>query len=171
MVEGQGKRGRIESINVSRGGVPKKYVFVVNVLKGGIEGDDQQNKVHHGGPERAVCLFSQELIDELQMEGHPISRGSTGENLTISGLKWLELVPGTRLRVGEVLLEVASYTAPCKKIRDSFSEGYFNRISQKLFPGSSRLYARVLATGPIKTGDEVVVEPLNSAVSVLNTKS
>lgn len=151
-------RGRIESINVSAGGVPKKYVFVANVLTDRIEGDDQRNTVHHGGPERAVCLFSQELIDELRREGHPVSPGSTGENLTISGLKWLEVVPGVRLRIGEVVLEVASYTSPCKKIGASFTGGYFNRISQKLFPGWSRLYARVLAPGQVRAGDEIIAE-------------
>ncbi|MBA2688395.1 MAG: MOSC domain-containing protein [Gemmatimonadaceae bacterium] len=151
-------RGRIESINISSGGVPKKYVFVVNVLKDRIEGDDQLNKLYHGGPERAVCLFSRELIDELVRDGHPIAPGSTGENLTISGLTWSEIVPGIRLRVGSVLLEVASYTSPCKKIGASFLENYFNRISQKLFPGWSRLYARVLVTGQLQVGDEVVVE-------------
>ena len=158
MVVGRSRTGKVESIQVSDGGVPKKYVIVVNVLKDRIEGDDQANKVHHGGPERAVCLFSSELIDALNAEGHPIFPGSTGENLTLSGLKWDDMVPGTKLQIGSVVLEITSYTSPCKKIRHSFAEEYFNRISQKLFPGWSRLYARVLATGEIRVGDEVTAE-------------
>ncbi len=155
-------RGRIESINISSGGVPKKYAFVVNVQRDRVEGDDQENKAHHGGPEKAVCLYSKDLIDELVREGHPIVPGSTGENLTISGLRWSEIVPGTRLRIGEVVLEVASYTSPCKKIGASFRDNYFNRISQKLFPGWSRLYARVLSTGQVKVGSEVIAEAPNA---------
>lgn len=138
--------------------MPKKYVFVVNVLSDRIDGDDQKNKVYHGGPERAVCLFSQDLIDQLVKEGHPITPGSTGENVTVSGLTWADIVPGTRLRIGSVTLEIASYTSPCKKIGASFRDHYFNRISQKLFPGWSRLYARVLTMGPMQVGDEVVAE-------------
>lgn len=162
MVAREVGRGRIESINLSSGGVPKKYAFVVNVLKDRIEGDDQKNKLHHGGPERAVCIFSKELIDELAREGHPIEPGSTGENLTISGLKWSDIVPGTRLRIGSVLLEVASFTSPCHKIGASFRDNQFNRISQKLFPGWSRVYARVLGTGPIQVGDQVIVDAPNA---------
>lgn len=150
--------GRVESIQTSPGGVPKKYAFVVNVLDDRIEGDDQANKKYHGGPDRAVCVFSQERIEALKAEGHPIAPGSTGDNLTISGLNWDVIVPGTRLKVGQVVLEIVSYTAPCKKIRHSFVDGYFNRISQKLYPGWSRLYARVIAKGRIQVGDAVMAE-------------
>lgn len=163
MVVSKAERGRVEAIHTSPGGVPKKYAFVVNVLDDRIEGDDHDDKVHHGGPERAVCLFSTEIIGVLKQEGHPIFPGSTGENLTVSGLEWGEIVPGTRLRVGSVLLEVSGYAAPCKTIRKSFLDGYFNRISHKLFPGWSRVYARVLIPGQIRTADDVIVEAYHAA--------
>lgn len=74
MVVNRLQTGKIQSIQVSQGGVPKNYVFVVTVMGDRIEGDDQANKKYHGGPDRAVCLFSQERIDALRAEGHPISR-------------------------------------------------------------------------------------------------
>lgn len=153
-----GRKGRVEGLYTSDGGVPKKYAFVVNVLADRVEGDDHNWKAGHGGADRAVCIFSSEIIDALKAEGHPIFPGSTGENLTISGLKWAEVVPGTRIRIGDVLLEVTRYTTPCKTIRPSFVDGYSNRISHKLFPGWSRVYARVLATGQIRVGDPVIAE-------------
>jgi MOSC domain-containing protein YiiM len=65
-----------------------------------------------------------------------------------------------RIRLGdEVLLEVASFTSPCKTIRASFIDGEFVRISQKLHPGWSRVYARVLREGEIRFGDHVEVIP------------
>ena len=68
-------------INVSDGGVPKRPVLEAVITKAGVEGDRQQNLKFHGGPDRAVCLYSQELIERLQDEGHSIEAGSSGENL------------------------------------------------------------------------------------------
>ncbi|MFN7022189.1 MAG: MOSC domain-containing protein [Phycisphaerales bacterium] len=90
----------MHQISVSAGGVPKRPVPRARVTVAGIEGDDQNDKRHHGGPDRAVCLFSLEVIELLRAEGHPIRPGSTGENLTIHGLDWGTLVPGTRLAIG-----------------------------------------------------------------------
>ena len=63
------------------------------------------------------------------------------------------------VRVGDgVLLEVTGYAAPCSKIMASFAGGAFTRISQKLHPGWSRLYARVLEEGTVSEGDRVEVQ-------------
>lgn len=150
--------GRLESINVSAaGGVPKRPVPRAAIGAGGVEGDRQRDRRHHGGPERAVSLFSAEVIAALGAEGHPIAPGTTGENLTVSGVPWREVVPGAELRVGPVRLVVTSYTVPCGKIAASFSDGDSERISQELHPGWSRVYARVLEPGSVRVGDPVVV--------------
>jgi MOSC domain-containing protein YiiM len=61
--------------------------------------------------------------------------------------------------VGEtVQLEIVSYTAPCKHNARWFLDGNFTRISQKKHPGWSRVYARVLAEGPVRVGDAVHIE-------------
>ena len=80
--------GTIASINISSGGVPKRRVTGAKVTHFGLVGDDQDDKVHHGGPERAVCLYSLEKVRALHAEGHPIEPGSLGENLTVEGLEW-----------------------------------------------------------------------------------
>ena len=51
----------LHQINVSDGGVPKRPVLEARVTKTGVEGDRQRNLNVHGGPDRAVCLFSHEL--------------------------------------------------------------------------------------------------------------
>lgn len=91
---------RVHQISVSPGGVPKRPVPRARLTFAGVEGDEQRDKRRHGGPDRAVCLFSLEVIELLRAEGHPIQPGSTGENLTIHGLDWAALVPGTRLAIG-----------------------------------------------------------------------
>jgi MOSC domain-containing protein YiiM len=151
-----GSAGRLVQISISAGGVPKLPVERVRVTRLGLEGDRQRNRRFHGGPSRAVCLFSLEVIDRLRAEGHPIAPGSTGENLTVSGLDWAALRPGDRLRIGpDVELELTRYTSPCKNIIASCRDGDSTRISHKLHPGESRIYARVLVEGEIATGDLV----------------
>ena len=105
-------------------------------------------------------MYSMERIRALQSEGHPIDVGTAGENVTVEGIDWDLVVPGTRIRLGkEVLLEVTDYTNPCKTIRESFIDSQFVRISQKLHPGWSRVYTRVLSEGEISSGDFVAVSP------------
>ena len=145
---------------MSNGGVPKGRVTVAQVSRLGLLKDAQNDTKGHGGPERAVCVYSLERIRALQAEGHPIDVGTAGENVTLEGIDWDFVVPGTRLRLGEaVILEVASFTSPCKTIRESFIEGEFVRISQKLHPGWSRVYTRVLSEGVIRAGDSVELTP------------
>lgn len=151
--------GLVFSINCSEGGVPKLPVPEALLTSSGVFGDSQNDRKHHGGPARAVCLFSLERIRALRDEGHPIGTGSTGENLTISGLDWDLVVPESILEVGDALLEVTGYTTPCRTIRESFTEHRFIRMSQKHFPGWSRVYARVLREGMVRTGDRVALAP------------
>ena len=150
--------GTLVSINISGGGVPKRHVSGAEVSRLGLVGDAQNDTKHHGGTERAVCVYSLERIRSLQDEGHPIDVGTAGENLTVEGIEWDIVVPGVQLHVGsDVFLEVASFTNPCKTIRESFIDGKFVRIAQNLHPGWSRVYARVISEGQIHFGDPVEV--------------
>lgn len=149
--------GRIVSLNRSAGGVPKLQVDEALVTVDGVQGDHQQDRRHHGGPDRAVSIYSAELIEHLQAEGHPIAPGTVGENVTVRGVDWREVVPGTRLQLGEVELEVTAFAFPCNTIRHSFLDEDFTRISQKLHPGWSRVYARVLCGGVLRRGDDVLI--------------
>ena len=152
--------GTLVSINRSNGGVPKRRVDDAKVSRLGLLGDAQTDTKHHGGPERAVCVYSLERIRALQVEGHPIDVGTVGENITVEGIDWDMVVPRTLISLGkEVRLEVTAFTNPCKTIKESFIDGKFVRISQKLHPGWSRVYTRVLSEGEIRFGDSVEVTP------------
>ncbi|MEJ7810765.1 MAG: MOSC domain-containing protein [Gemmatimonadaceae bacterium] len=146
---------RVASLNRSPGGVPKLAVAEAAVSAHGMAGDRQRDLRHHGGPDRALCLYSLDLITALRREGHPIAPGTVGENVTIEGLDWRAVVPGTRLRLGDAEVEITSYAVPCRNINGSFADGRSVRISQKLHPGWSRAYARVLRGALLRTGDPV----------------
>src|SRR3712207_3923787 len=96
-----GTTGVVHQINVSNGGVPKLPVPEAAVTVDGVGGDRQRDLRVHGGPFRAVCLFSLEVIERLRAEGHPIAPGTVGENVTVGGLDWTLVRPGVRLRIGE----------------------------------------------------------------------
>lgn len=142
-------------MNTSDGGVPKLPIPEGRVGLNGVAGDRQRDLRFHGGPGRAVCLYSLEVIQALQAEGHPIGIGSAGENLTLSGVDWALMVPGRRLRVGTALLELTMYAHPCSNLVPYFRSGDFTRISQKVHPGWGRVYARVLEEGDVRAGDPV----------------
>ena len=146
----------VVAINRSPGGVPKRSVPQVVITRDGLAEDG--HRYHgHGGPDKAVCLYALERIDALRHEGHPIAIGTTGENLTLSGVDWDAIVPGVRLSIGDVELECTDWAHPCKTIVASFHDGRSGRISPKTHPGWSRIYARVLVEGSVRVGDPVRV--------------
>ena len=148
--------GLIHSINISSGGVPKRAVDSANILKNGVKGDFNRVRDSRGGdPDRAVCIFSLERINEMKQEGHPIEIGSTGENLTIQGVDWNTLVEGARLEIGDVILELSEPCAPCSKIGESFIERRFGRVDHEQEFGWSRWLARVVREGSVSIGDSV----------------
>ena len=153
------KHPYLHQISVSNGGLPKLPISKARITKEGVEGDRHRNTELHGGPDRAVCVYSLEVIEALRKEGHSIVPGAAGENFTIAGFDWKQIGPGTRIGVGnEVKLEVLSYTAPCSQNARWFADGDFSCLSQKIHPGRSRVYARVLSEGVVKQGDPITVE-------------
>lgn len=149
-------QGRIVQLSASNGGVPKLPLAEVTVDANGVTVDRQADRRAHGGPRRALCLFALERIEALAAEGHPIAPGATGENITTEGVDWNRVTPGARLRLGEaVLIEVTGYTEPCWKNARWFLEGDFSCIDQEVRPGFSRVYARVIEGGTLRSGDPV----------------
>ena len=138
--------GRLLGIFASNGGGPKLPVESAQIDINGIVGDACNNKKHHGGPMKAICVLENELLVKLQSEGHPIHPGTTGENILVEGYN-LEF--GKVFDVGEVRLEVVSDATPCWKIADSFTEGDYSRMSNEKYPGDTRWYCKVLNTGVI----------------------
>jgi MOSC domain-containing protein YiiM len=150
----------VVQVSVSAGGVPKKPVEEARVTALGLQGDAHRDAEHHGGPERAVCIYALEAIAALHAEGHAIFPGAIGENLTVEGIDWDAVVPGSIFRVGDaVVLEVTRYTSPCVNIKTTFRDGDYARVSQKRRPGWSRVYTRVLSDGIVRCGDVVRHEP------------
>jgi MOSC domain-containing protein YiiM len=152
--------GRITSVNVSPGGVPKRPVASAWVGRLGLDtdGHDEPEPVH-GGPEQAVCLYSVESIARVAADGHRAFPGAFGENLTLEGIEMGDLAPGDRLEIGQdgLVLEITAHAAPCQTIAHWFVGRRISRISPRTNPGDARWYARVLHEGPVAQGDRLKV--------------
>lgn len=155
--------GIVASLNAGSGGVPKHAVDRVEVDFSGLVGDVQATRKHHGRPFQALSLWSAEVIDALNAEGHSLHPGAAGENITVSGMDWSLVRPGTRLRIGDVVCDVSSYAVPCKQLAHLFVDRDFGRIhhdrDRENGEATCRVYATVIEPGVIRTGDSVALEP------------
>ena len=71
-------------INTSKRGMPKLPVAgPARVTADGVEGDWQKNRKYHGGPNRAICLFSEELYAALAEKGTPLLANGSVESETV----------------------------------------------------------------------------------------
>lgn len=150
--------GRVASVNVSAGGVPKLPVPEAWVGRLGLAGDGHTEPVPaHGGPDKAVSLYSVQSIARVAADGHRAFPGAYGENLTLDGIEMGSLGPGDRLAVGTggLVIEVVEHAQPCQTIAHWFARRRIARISGKLHPEDARWYARVLSEGTVRPGDEV----------------
>ncbi len=152
--------GRIASVNVSPGGVPKLPVAEQWVGCLGLA-DDRHHEPEpmHGGPEQAVSLYSVEAIVRVAADGHTAFPGAYGENLTLEGVEMDEIASGVRLAIGDegLVLEVTKRAEPCQTIAHWFVEKRIARINSRLHPADARWYARVVTEGRVRPGDEVRV--------------
>jgi MOSC domain-containing protein YiiM len=146
--------GRVVQVATSPGGVPKLPVPSANVDRLGLEGDLHNDLVGHGGPTRAVSLLAIEAIRRVAAEGNPIAPGTTGENVTTEGIELGALPYGTRLAIGpDLVIELTSSANPCTTIAHNFADGRFARLSAKVHPLDTRVYASVIREGTLTAGD------------------
>jgi MOSC domain-containing protein YiiM len=144
-------KGTLVQLNVSGGGMPKLPVKSARVSIDGVEGDWQKNRKYHGGPNRAICLFSVELYDWLREKGIDLKNGSVGENFTTEELDLNQLQKGDRLRVGECLIEITDVRTPCSSLKK------WDADLPELVVGRSGWVAKVIEEGTVHPGDGIEV--------------
>jgi len=146
----------LAQLNVSKGGMPKLPVFSAEVTRDGVAGDWQKNRKYHGGPDRAVCVFSEELYAELREQGVDAGNGDFGENFTTRGLDLRRLAAGDRLRVGDqCVIEITNVRVPCSQLKK------WDADLPKLIVGRSGWVAKVVEEGVVKPGDRIERMPRN----------
>jgi MOSC domain-containing protein YiiM len=139
--------GTILAVCIGSGGIPKQAVPEARASANGLAGDKQRFR-SHGGPNRALCLFSTEDYLSLRRDGVPCENpGTFGENVLVEGLDFAQLLPGERLLLGdEVLIELFDVREPCATLR-SVDARFPN-----LMLGRSGFVCRVLREGLLRPG-------------------
>ena len=144
--------GKVVGIQASTNSVPKTSIARGIVNYDGLDGDRQMARTHHGRPWQALCIWSDEVITMHATNGHPITRGSAGENITLSQLDWSKVRPGATLEFGSVKTQVTGYAIPCKKNARWFSDADYQRLSHEQ-GAVSRVYCLVTEPGEVAVGD------------------
>jgi MOSC domain-containing protein YiiM len=128
----------------------------VRVARLGLDGDEQAETAHHGGPEQAVYVYAREDLDWWAGQtGRDLRDGFFGENITTEGLDVTNALIGERWRLGSAVVQVTACRIPCAVFRNWTGEtGWVKRFAQAERPGA---YVRVLEEGDVAAGDPVTV--------------
>ncbi len=137
----------------------------------GLEGDEQADHANHGGPDKALCVYSYDHYPYWeQVLGKTLTPAAFSENLTVSGLRETEVSLGDILCAGEALLQVTYPRTPCSKLARKLRRKDLAPLIHA--NGFSGFYVRVLRPGRIAAGDafEVVTpHPLGVTIAFTNT--
>ncbi len=156
----------LAQLNTSPGGIPKTPVLFAHVTRDGVAGDWLRNRKYHGGPDRAVCLYSEELYAELRAEGFDLVNGAVGENFTTRGVNLQHFAKGDRLRVGaECIIEITDIRVPCRTLRK------WDATLPARIQGRSGWVAKVISEGTVRPGDPIEVLPRQTSRSRSKAKA
>lgn len=142
----------------------------VRVAPLGLEGDDQADRKHHGGPDQAVYAYSIENHEHWRRElrRDDLGPGAFAENLTVEGMPDTGVHIGDTYRVGSALLQVTLPRGPCATLAFAMGDTTF----PKAMLAALRLgfYLRVLEEGTVRAGDQItLVTPDQARLSVTET--
>ena len=140
--------GKVLAVNVSLNKGERKTPAPEVTLreKHGIEGD-----AHAGDWHRQVSLLAQESIAKMQALGLDVKEGDFAENITTEGVDLVSLPIGTRIELGETLLEVTQIGKECHT-----RCAIFYQAGDCVMPKEG-IFAKVLKGGVVRPGDRVVV--------------
>ena len=131
--------------------------------KGTRKHEDRSNRVqcghgivgdaHAGNWHRQISLLAEESVDKMRALGLTLQPGDFAENILTRGLELKSLPIGTRLRVGETLLEVTQIGKKCH------NDCEIKKLTGSCVMPTEGIFAIVLQEGEIFPGDTVTVEP------------
>ncbi len=143
-----GARGKVVAVCVS-GRKGEKKVPVPSVVL--VKDHGVRDDAHAGPGIRQVSLLAEESIDKMRDKGLAVGPGDFAENVTVAGIVLPALPVGTRLRVGDALLEVTQIGKVC---HDRCA--IYLQAGDCVMPREG-VFARVVRGGRVAAGDPVEV--------------
>lgn len=137
----------------------------------GFEGDGVADKKHHGGEDKAVCVYSTEHYRFWEEEalGITLPPAAFGENFSVSALHEKEICIGDIFQAGTALVQVSQPRQPCSTLAARY--GRSDMVKLVVNSGRTGFYFRVLQEGVVKRGDALVRrerDPQSITVSFAN---
>ncbi len=121
----------------------------------GLAGDEQADRKHHGGVDKAIhhYAFDHYPAWRTALGDHPLlaAPGGFGENISTLGLTEANVWLGDRFRLGTALIEVSHGRQPCWKLGHRF--GYAPLAADIVRNGRCGWYYRVIEAGVVQAGD------------------
>ncbi|GAB6430302.1 MOSC domain-containing protein [Bacillus luti] len=147
------------SLNI---GLPKEVMYGGKLIQTGInkvetkepiylsflkfKGDGQADLVHHGGVDKAVCVYSGDHYGYWEKElNQDLVYGAFGENITVSGLREEDVCIGDTFKLGEAIVQVTQPRQPCFKLAKKYNVPKLPLYFQET--GYTGFYFRVLKEG------------------------
>jgi MOSC domain-containing protein YiiM len=112
----------------------------------GIVGD-----AHAGNWHRQISLLSFEKIEDFRSRGGEVDFGAFGENVVVEGIDLSKLPVGTKLAIGDILLEVTQIGKVC---HDRCH--IFYTVGDCIMPREG-IFTKVLKGGIVKVGNTIEV--------------
>ena len=139
----------IVSVNISlKKGTVKQPAAQARLVKDhGMEGD-----AHAGNWHRQISLLAQESIDKMiAMGAGDLRPGMFAENVTTEGITLFTLPVGTKLKLGDCLVEVTQIGKACHQHCE-----IYKKLGSCIMPFEG-IFAIVLKEGVIRPGDVVEI--------------
>ena len=141
------ENGRVLAVNISEKKGQKKHnvgkAYLDKNLGIGVD-------AHSGHGHRQISLLSWSSFEKMKSRGVEVSYGDFAENITVENLDVAHLPLGTRLQVGEALLEATQIGKECH------NQGCaIKKQSGTCVMPLEGVFARVLSSGWVETGDPI----------------
>lgn len=125
----------------------------------GLQGDEQADRKHHGGIDKALHLYPFEhyafWAAALPDQAHLFHPGGFGENLCTQGLHEENVCLGDIFRLGSGLIQVSQGRSPCWKLNHRFGIG--DMVHRVTVSGRGGWYCRVLTEGSVMPDDPLTL--------------
>ncbi|MFE6014008.1 MOSC domain-containing protein [Bacillus thuringiensis] len=149
-------------------GLPKEVTYGGKVINTGINkkqvkepvylsfvkfnGDGQADLVHHGGVDKAVCVYTGDHYPYWEKElNQDLVYGAFGENITVSGMREEDVCIGDTFELGEAIVQVTQPRQPCFKLAKKYNIPKLPLYFQET--GYTGFYFRVLKEGWVSAVD------------------
>ncbi|MCT8138564.1 MOSC domain-containing protein [Anaerobacillus sp. CMMVII] len=132
----------------------------------GFEGDEQADLVHHGGSDKAVCVYSMEHYQYWEkILSRKLDYGAFGENVTVTGMTEIDVCIGDLFQIGEAVVQVSQPRQPCYKLAARYNVPEMVALVQN--SGYTGFYFRVIKEGVIDVSSKItLVEKSSQGISI-----